>query len=399
MTPAQIPFERLSRAELIVGAIYEGGTRGTSGDDPMSKLLPCGNRGGFRIRGSRKTHSYSLALLYTTGADPDWPDFYDDETGLLTYFGDNKEPGSELHATRPGGNELLRFSFEVLHTPGGDRSLIPPFFVFRKAASDAGRDVEFIGLAVPGGADVDPTEDLVAVWRSKEGSRFQNYKSTFTILDVPVVPRVWVDEINAGEPLGGNCPLPFRTWVERSAYLPLEAPRTLHFRSPEQQLPTGDGDVEIVRAIHEFFEGNNTGFEACAIELWKMLANEAVSVLATRPTRDGGRDAVGTYSMGPPGDRIHLDFSLEAKCYALDNGCGVKETSRLISRLRHRQFGVFVTTSYVTRDPYREIREDGHPVVVIAARDIVEILKMHGIATEGAVREWLAAHFEGAGTT
>jgi hypothetical protein len=33
---------------------------------------------------------------------------------------------------------------------------------------------------------------------------------------------------------------------------------------------------------------------------------------------------------------------------------GVREMSRLISRLRHRQFGVLVTTSYVDNQAYRE---------------------------------------------
>jgi hypothetical protein len=46
-------------------------------------------------------------------------------------------------------------------------------------------------------------------------------------------------------------------------------------------------------------------------------------------------------------DRISLDFALEAKCYAPENGVGVKELSRLISRLRHRQFGILVTTSFL----------------------------------------------------
>ncbi|MCP1762460.1 O-acetyl-ADP-ribose deacetylase (regulator of RNase III) [Bradyrhizobium japonicum] len=36
---------------------------------------------------------------------------------------------------------------------------------------------------------------------------------------------------------------------------------------------------------------------------------------------------------------------LEAKCYGSGNSVGVREMSRLISRLRHRQFGVLVTTS------------------------------------------------------
>jgi hypothetical protein len=57
------------------------------------------------------------------------------------------------------------------------------------------------------------------------------------------------------------------------------------------------------------------------------------------------------------------------------DGVGVRETSRLISRLRHRQFGVLVTTSHLDTQAYREIREDGHPVVIIAGHDIVDILK------------------------
>jgi hypothetical protein len=37
-----------------------------------------------------------------------------------------------------------------------------------------------------------------------------------------------------------------------------------------------------------------------------------------------------------------------------ENGAGVKETSRLTSQLRHREFGVFVTTGYISRQAYGE---------------------------------------------
>src|SRR5262249_32654333 len=65
------------------------------------------------------------------------------------------------------------------------------------------------------------------------------------------------------------------------------------------------------------------------------------------------------------------------------------ETSRLISRLRHRQFGVLVTTSHLDAQAYREIREDGHPVVVIAGRDIVDILKSSELDNPLAVQRHL----------
>ena len=113
----------------------------------------------------------------------------------------------------------------------------------------------------------------------------------------------------------------------------------------------------------------------------------------TAPSRDGGRDAYGYYKLGPEADPIRLDFALEAKCYAADNGVGVRELSRLISRLRHRQFGVLVTTSYLAPQAYEELRDDDHPVVVISARDIVDILKRQGIATPSESETWLQREF------
>ena len=85
-----------------------------------------------------------------------------------------------------------------------------------------------------------------------------------------------------------------------------------------------------------------------------------------------------------------MEFALEAKCYEISNGVGVKELSRLISRLRHRQFGILVTTSYVSLQAYQEIKEDQHPIVIIAAADIVRLLKTAGINGEERLNLWLA---------
>jgi hypothetical protein len=81
---------------------------------------------------------------------------------------------------------------------------------------------------------------------------------------------------------------------------------------------------------------------------------------------------------------------MEAKCYnPATSSVGVKETSRLISRLRHRQFGVFITTSYINTQAYKEIKEDEHPVIIIAARDIVDTLRKEFPDTS-QLKKWLA---------
>ena len=104
----------------------------------------------------------------------------------------------------------------------------------------------------------------------------------------------------------------------------------------------------MVAAIHQYFNVEldyPQRFEACAVDIWRRCAPATGAVDLTRPYRDGGRDAVGSYLLGPLHDRLAVQFALEAKCYALGNSVGVREMSRLISRLRFRQFGVFVTTS------------------------------------------------------
>jgi DUF1009 family protein len=93
-----------------------------------------------------------------------------------------------------------------------------------------------------------------------------------------------------------------------------------------------------------------------------------------------------------PSDPIRLTFALEAKRYE-KSGVGVGDMARLISRLRHREFGVLVTTSYVSRQAYTEIRDDQHPIVVIAAADIVAILNKHGISDATATGAWLEEEF------
>jgi Restriction endonuclease AspBHI N-terminal len=167
----RIPFEQLEHSDLVVNAIYEGGTKGNASDDALAKLLKVGNQGGFRIHGKWKAHEFRYAVLYTSGAETDWPDRLDVNTGLFTYYGDNRKPGKPLHQTSRRGNEMLRLVFEAIHAPTPQRQLVPPFFVFGKVGR--GRDRQFLGLAVPGAADVAPTDDLVAVWRTTTGERFQ----------------------------------------------------------------------------------------------------------------------------------------------------------------------------------------------------------------------------------
>jgi|TARA_Y100000310_G_C20601928_1_gene773492 hypothetical protein len=390
----RISFNKLKTTDLHVDAVYCQGKDKNVRAEPISKLVGCGNSGGFRFLGSVIKNTVDLCVLYSSLDDPDWPDELIIEVGRFIYYGDNKSPGTGLHDTPRKGNLFLRQVFDALHTD--ERNKIPPILVFTKAGHN--RDVQFRGLAVPGAPGMSSNDDLLAIWKIKEGARFQNYKAVFSVLNEPSLSRGWINDVKDGNPLSPRCPAKWREWVEAGSYDLLKADYVKGFRTKEEQLPADDGGKKILREVKNFFENHENGafaFEECAARLFSMFEPSVSGYDMTRPRRDGGRDAIGIYSIGKDESSIKVDFALEAKCYGPSNGVNVKETSRLISRLRHRQFGVLVTTSYVGLQAYKEIVEDQHPVVVLCGKDVVELLRKSGITTVKSVKNWLQENFSG----
>lgn len=381
------PFADLAACDLVIDATYES-DRGVKNvaSEPLARLTGTGNQGGFRYCGPNADPK--LVVLYSTMAEPNWPDALDEENGVFVYYGDNRKPGFELHDRKAGrgGNQILRRSFELAHVGADARGKVPPFLIFAKAE---GRDAVFKGLAVPGAAHLDPSSDLVAIWKTVDGQRFQNYRAVLTILKLDVVPRAWLDELQQGVRLGPSCPPVWRQWVATGKAAALRAERVTRVRSKAQQL----GDPrhrEIADAVHAHFAARPHAFEQFAADIVRLMDPNVVGLDVTRASRDGGRDAVGKYRIGQPQNCVTVDFTMEAKCYKPSSGLGVEVMSRLISRLRHRQFGMLVTTSYLGDQPYKEIVEDEHPIVVCSGGDLADLLiSKRDLASAAAVKAWL----------
>jgi len=385
-------FDELEDAPLIVDAIYEGGLKGNIGDDPITKLIPsCENQGGFRMVGGRVLEKCAILVISSSGSDPDWPDRLDPETGIFTYYGDNKKPGCGLHETAKGGNRMLNYVFQAADSLEG-RKLIPPILVFIKTG--VGRDVSFKGIAVP-----DMTNDggLIAIWRLTLGYRFQNYRAKFVILDCREVSKQWLKALVKNEKCcdGANPPKSWSKWIKTGIVKALLAPKTIQHRSKEQQLPppTDKYSLSILEAILDTVKDDPFDFEFIAAKIFEMVEPRAFDLEITRKTADGGRDAFGKIRLGGDdgeSDGIFVEFALEAKAFSKNNGVGVKETSRLISRLRHRQVGVLITTSYLANQAYKELRADNHPVIIISGGDICQILKRRGLSSRALILGWVS---------
>ena len=390
----EISFENLSESDLYVDCVYKGGNKGNAGDDPLHLLMECDVSGGFRKR-RREDNPDKLAyvILYTSMTELEWPDYLDEETGIFRYYGDNRTPGKALTDTKRKGNRILENVFTILNSKN-DLDEIPPFFIFKKTGH--GRDVKFLGLAAPGNPSVSPDNDLVAFWRTLKGDRFQNYEAYFTILDTGAkpIPHEWLNElITYHKKAMENAPSVWKKFIQegREGIKPLKAPKQFAIPDKFEQLQSDEEGRTCLDIIRKHYEPFPQGFEACATNIVQKINHNFTDFNLTRPWRDGGRDAIGRYIIdsGKVNQSLKMECALEAKCYSENNSVGVKEMSRLISRIRYRQFGILVTTSYVNKQAYEEVVEDEHPILIVTAADIAAALRKSSIYS-GNVIEWLS---------
>ena len=167
-------------ADLIPGAIYVASTSSIGkGNEVVSRLLPgISNSGGFRKRAGEGDPQ--IVVLYSTGAEGEWPDSWDEDSNHFTYYGDNRKPGNEIHSTPRGGNRLLRKWFDALAS--GARDTVPLILGFRKALAAGGGDAQFIGVLVPVEQSESQRGGLVVERRQHLEGDFENYKAQFTVL-------------------------------------------------------------------------------------------------------------------------------------------------------------------------------------------------------------------------
>ncbi len=403
--PMEVPFEEIPFSSLHVDVVLKGGSGVGKGFEPLNRIISgIGNEGGFRPIWSKDKKRVLACVLVTTGRDLDWPDYLDETSGVLTYYGDNRKAGSaDFRRTRKRGNEILERIFDWQQTRDiAVRANIPPLLVFQK--TENGHDYQFKGLAVPAVNGLGHSECLTAIWKiDAQRQRFLNYRAKLTIVNVDTVSREWLSQIKETEVSTGNkAPAAWIDYIKTGKFAPLEGERSKLLRCAEDQIPhpvRHPLEYLVLKSLYDTLcaKGRigNRIFEYCAIQLCRWCDPNIKKLEITRASRDGGRDGIGRYKIGNERSShcfVDVEFYIEAKKYnPWGGGVGVGETSRLIARIKNRQFGFLVTTGFVAEQAYREILEDCHPVVIMAGMDVARLLIEHDIKTDDAVREWVGS--------
>ncbi len=382
---------------LTIDVNYRNTNNWRNGHDEFNSFfrfadgLGINNNAGFRFKrrvgGKSAVDDAAFVILVTALAEAQWPDALDLQTGLFVYYGDNRTPNREIAKTPIGGNGFLEKHFDRLHT--GKREEVTPVLVFQSSPGV----MRFLGLVVPGADGMTSDDDLVAVFRVAEGRRFANYRATFTVLDTMDVSKAWLEDLVGGvvPAKSAHCPKAWRVWVETGKIHALRAAMGPRPRTKAQQEPQDPAERAVLDTVTEALSARQ--FEFLAREVVALLGRrhiDAAELMVTRASVDGGFDVAGSFVFGHGHHSVRLPLRAEAKKWK--GSIGIKEMKRLISRMRHRFLGVFVTTSWFNEQVQKELIEDEVPIVLVSGGDLARLLLDCGKADPArpdVLTEWL----------
>jgi|tagenome__1003787_1003787.scaffolds.fasta_scaffold20903701_2 hypothetical protein len=298
-----------------------------------------------------------------------WEDSVELNAGRITYWGDAKWDEKRTIDDFVG-NRAVRTAADTT-----DLRLRPPILHFSK---DKTGFVRFNGLCV--------IERIDMAWFEDHGRPVRNYRLQLAILSEEFVDVDWlhrralaedVGELSEGEPAAWKH---YRAGVLDR--LKVWAPR---IRSQADQIPTKTSPDGAI--LSQLISLQPSAFEGAVVALFEEM-DVVHDVQQTRLSRDGGFDFSGTFTLPPPLD-YEIGFRGEVKRYAT-NYVGPKDVSRLVARLGRGEYGLFVTTSYFSRQAQEEVLADAYPTRLFSGQDVVRMMRQVGAATGGKISDaWI----------
>lgn len=302
-----------------------------------------------------------------------WDDIVDYLAGSIYYWGDAKFNERKSYNEFEGNKVLLK-SFEQ-HLDG-NYSIVPPILHFSK--TEKGK-VTFNGLCV--------IEKLSVTYYEDQGKPIKNYRCELVILDEENISMEWLNSrANADKIADINKKSP-KVWTD---YIKGRVRRVEVFKkeikSKQLQLPINKNELQILKSLCSL---TAVQFEAAIVEIFRELPLVHHNITRTRLCKDGGFDFLGEFSLPfPIGYKIK--FLGEAKKYDLDNSVGPDKVSRLVARLGRGEYGIFVTTSYYTKQAQEEALKDAYPIKLYSGIDIINFLRELRLIYNGKIKqEWL----------
>lgn len=289
-----------------------------------------------------------------------WEDYVDISNGEIIYWGDAKKCDKREFLDFYGNRILNAINDYRL---SGNREFMPPILHFSKHKSGF---VVFNGLCI--------LEDLQIQSYNDGKVPIKNFRCKLCILDAHEVDVEWLHyraTIDDLRKLNDRKKTP-EVWL---SYIKKNIRRLniykSQIRSQQDQLPSNDKDMSILKNLNNYTPEQ---FEKIIVALFRDITPITHKIEGTRATKDGGFDFWGEFLLPSPLN-YHIRFLGEVKKYDVNKGIDPGKVSRLVARLGRDEFGIYITTSYYTKQTQQEVLQDRYPVKLFSGIDVVNLFK------------------------
>jgi hypothetical protein len=351
------------------------------------------------VDGSRRPAILVGINPHKAGSDwTPWHDEIDPRNGFVRYYGDNK-PGLSQNPDHTSGNRAILDQFDLFASNRfEDRRRACPLLFFESVIqnnrSKGYRRFRGVGL-------VDRVERVVQV--DRHAQPFVNYRYDCALISLAAENNLfdwtWIAaRRDASKTLAESmafAPVAWRKWVERGPdSLDQVRQRLLTYRilsEAEQRPAPGSTADAALRATLHFYSGlPKSRFEAVAERIAQASFEQTGSYRlgwVSRGSGDRGIDFVGRLDLGASAVPLRIVVAGQAKCQT--GASGVAELSRLAAKLNRGWVGVFVTTGHFSLPAQRELQDDGYPILLIAGRQVGEVIARESIKAGVSVTDYL----------
>jgi hypothetical protein len=306
-----------------------------------------------------------------------WDDAFDQDSGFVRYFGDNRDPGADPSKSR--GNALLLAQFAIHRSHDVTiRGCAAPLFLFRRVTVDGRQkgNVMFAGLAVIERAE------LVTQYDQARKQTFTNFVFELAVLglsdSLDSVNWDWVSaRRNPSQTVGvanALAPTSWKQWIASGhSALPRLRRNVLKSRilpvNDQRPSPENKQSAEALSSIYKFYDGRKSRFEALASRVTSYIFETSGITYregwVTPEGADHGTDFVGRLTIGGGFASTRVVVLGQAKCEKPDAPTGGVHIARTVARLRRGWVGAYVTTSYFSERVQREVLEDQYPILMV----------------------------------
>ena len=333
-----------------------------------------------------------------------WEDEFDPDHGRIRYYGDNKTPSQS--ADKAPGNALLLKSFLAYSSPDSNtrqNNGIP--LIFLKRVEYDGRkkgNLMFQGFGI-----IESVELITQYDPKLDNPYFSNYVYNMCVFSMTDEGESFSwDWINARRDPGLStadadklAPKAWKKWIKEGPTGLYKVRRNVAIGKvipdSEQKPAPGSKEEAILKDIYSFYQDKRHVFELLAMRVTQEIFEESGVPFTpgwiTQKSGDRGIDFVAKLDISSQMSALKVVVLGQAKCEKLDKPTNGLHIARTVARLKRGWFGVYVTTSYFSRNVQLEVMDDQYPIMLICGKKLAEtvgkILFKKGITLDAFLNE------------